>query len=119
MKILKANNPESGKTPIVVSLDILCNGKLKDNYNPDTMNGRTKRYNTYLKDSFDKEGMRDPIKITPVKKKHGGPTEESMLIKYYADQWCRDNGYPLQQRYYKTVSRRPSPAVLRSSVRSR
>ena len=54
-----------------------------------------------------------------VKKKHGGPTEESMLIKYYADQWCRDNGYPLQQRYYKTVSRRPSSAVLRSTVRQR
>ncbi len=54
-----------------------------------------------------------------VKKKHGGAQQESMLIKYYADQWCRDNGYPLQQRYYKTVSRRPSPAVLRSSVRSR
>ena len=53
-----------------------------------------------------------------IKKKHGGAQQESMLIKYYADQWCRDNGYPLQQRYYKTVSRRPSSAVLRSSVRS-
>ncbi len=51
--------------------------------------------------------------------KKGGAQQESMLIKYYADQWCRDNGYPLQQRYYKTVSRRPSSAVLRSSVRSR
>tara|TARA_R110002012_G_scaffold93652_2_gene227290 strand:- start:866 stop:1069 length:204 start_codon:yes stop_codon:yes gene_type:complete len=54
------------------------------------------------------------------KKKHGGAQEESMLIKYYADQWCRDNGYPLQEREYnKTVSRRPSPAVLRSTVRPR
>ena len=54
-----------------------------------------------------------------VKKKHGGAQQESMLIKYYADQWCRDNGYPLQERRYnKTVSRRPSSAVLRSSVRS-
>ena len=53
------------------------------------------------------------------KKKRGGAQHESMLIKYYADQWCRDNGYPLQQRNYKTVSRRPSSAVLRSSVRSR
>ena len=53
--------------------------------------------------------------------KKGGAQQESMLIKYYADQWCRDNGYPLQERKrtYKTVSRRPSPAVLRSSVRSR
>ena len=52
--------------------------------------------------------------------KKGGAQQESMLIKYYADQWCRDNGYPLQERRYnKTVSRRPSPAVLRSSVRSR
>ena len=54
-----------------------------------------------------------------IKKKHGGAQHESMLIKYYADQWCRDNGYPLQERRYnKTVSRRPSSAVLRSSVRS-
>ena len=54
-----------------------------------------------------------------IKKKHGGEQQESMLIKYYAAQWCRDNGYPLQERgYNKTVSRRPSSAVLRSSVRS-
>ena len=54
-----------------------------------------------------------------IKKKRGGAQKESMLIKYYADQWCRDNGYPLQKREYnKTVSRRPSSAVLRSSVRS-
>ena len=58
-----------------------------------------------------------------IKKKHGGPTEESMLIKYYADEWCRDNGYPLQERSrkrdYKTVSKRPSSAVLRYTVGSR
>ena len=48
----------------------------------------------------------------------GGARLESKLIKYYADQWCRDNGYPLQERRYnKTVSRRPSSAVLRSTVR--
>ena len=50
----------------------------------------------------------------------GGVRLESKLIKYYADQWCRDNGYPLQKREYnKTVSRRPSSAVLRSTVRQR
>ena len=51
----------------------------------------------------------------------GGARLESKLIKYYADQWCRDNGYPLQERKrtYKTVSRRPSSAVLRSTVRQR
>ena len=50
----------------------------------------------------------------------GGARLESKLIKYYADQWCRDNGYPLQKREYnKTVSRRPSSAVLRSTVRQR
>ena len=68
MKILKANNPEPGRIPAVVALKDLSNLKLRDNYNPETMNGRTKRYNTYLKDSFDKEGMRDPIKITRVDK---------------------------------------------------
>jgi len=32
--------------------------------------------------------------------KHGGAQEESRLIKHYADQWCRDNGYPIQLRKY-------------------
>ena len=35
-----------------------------------------------------------------VKSKHGGAQEESKLIKRYADQWCKDNGYPLQKREY-------------------
>jgi hypothetical protein len=54
-----------------------------------------------------------------MKKKHGGAQSESILIKKYADQWCIDNGYPIQKRKncYKTVSRRPSSAVLRSTVR--
>ena len=34
------------------------------------------------------------------KSKHGGAQEESKLIKRYADQWCKDNGYPLQKREY-------------------
>ena len=29
-----------------------------------------------------------------IKKKHGGAQEESKSIKYYADKWCKDNGYP-------------------------
>ena len=66
MKILKANKPEEGKTPIVIALSDLSNLKLRDHYNPETMNGRTKRYNTYLKNSFDKEGMNSPIQITRV-----------------------------------------------------
>mgnify|MGYP003648997557 CR=1 FL=1 len=28
----------------------------------------------------------------------GGAREESKLIQKYADQWCRDHGYPLQRR---------------------
>ena len=34
------------------------------------------------------------------KNKHGGAQEESRLIKQYADQWCKDNGYPLIKRKY-------------------
>ena len=30
----------------------------------------------------------------------GGAREESMMIKKRADQWCRDNGYPIQKRYF-------------------
>ena len=52
MKILKANNPEPGRTPAVIALSDLSNLKLRDHYNPETMNGRTKRYNTYLKKFF-------------------------------------------------------------------
>ena len=36
--------------------------------------------------------------MKPIKKKHGGAQEQSMLIKKYADQWCRDNGYPIKER---------------------
>ena len=32
------------------------------------------------------------------KNKHGGAQLESMLIEKYADQWCRDNGYPIRER---------------------
>ena len=35
------------------------------------------------------------------KPKHGGAQEESRLIKKYADQWCRDNGYPVKKRMIK------------------
>ena len=28
----------------------------------------------------------------------GGAREESKLIKKYADQWCRDNGYRITER---------------------
>ena len=34
------------------------------------------------------------------KNKHGGAREESRLVKKYADQWCIDNGYPIQKRYF-------------------
>jgi len=34
------------------------------------------------------------------KPKHGGAQEESKRIEQYADQWCKDNGYPLQRRRY-------------------
>jgi len=34
------------------------------------------------------------------KNKHGGIREESKLIEKHADQWCRDNGYPLLKRKY-------------------
>tara|TARA_A100001037_G_C14784779_1_gene471949 strand:+ start:188 stop:481 length:294 start_codon:yes stop_codon:yes gene_type:complete len=95
MKILKANNPEPGRIPIVVSLDILCNGKLKDNYNPDTMNGRTKRYNTYLKDSFDKEGMREPIKITSIKNTNLMKVPKGGNRCY----WAKQNGYTHIEAY--------------------
>ena len=32
--------------------------------------------------------------------KRGGAQLESKLIEKYADQWCKDNGYPLLKRKY-------------------
>ena len=32
------------------------------------------------------------------KNKHGGAQEESRQIKKHADQWCKDNDYPLQKK---------------------
>ena len=34
------------------------------------------------------------------KRKHGGAQVESKLIEKHADQWCKDNGYPLIKRKY-------------------
>ena len=39
-------------------------------------------------------------KPTKEKNKHGGAQEECQMIKKRADQWCMDNGYPLQEREY-------------------
>ena len=66
MKVLRANNPKPGTTPIVVALSDLSNAKLRDNFNYDTMDGTMQRYKTYLKDSFDKYGINNPIHITKV-----------------------------------------------------
>ena len=33
-------------------------------------------------------------------KKWGGAQTESILVAKYADQWCKDNGYPIQKRRY-------------------
>ena len=30
----------------------------------------------------------------------GGAREESQLIEKYSNQWCEDNGYPIQKRKY-------------------
>ena len=34
------------------------------------------------------------------KNKWGGAHLESKQIEKYADQWCKDNGYPIQRRKY-------------------
>ena len=30
----------------------------------------------------------------------GGAREESKLIEKYANEWCKENGYPIQRRKY-------------------
>ena len=34
------------------------------------------------------------------KNKKGGALQECKVIQRRADQWCKDNGYPLQKRKY-------------------
>ena len=34
----------------------------------------------------------------------GGLRLDSKLIQKYADQWCRDNGYPIKKTYKKTYA---------------
>ena len=36
--------------------------------------------------------------LNKTKVKHGGAQKESKLIQKHADQWCRDNGYPIRKR---------------------
>ena len=40
------------------------------------------------------------MKKRPGNPKWGGAQVESKLIEQHADQWCKDNGYPLQKRKY-------------------
>ncbi len=40
------------------------------------------------------------MKKRPGNPNWGGAREESKLIEQHADQWCKDNGYPLQKRKY-------------------
>ena len=38
------------------------------------------------------------VKKKPGNPKWGGSQVESKLIKKYADEWCRNNGYPIKKR---------------------
>ena len=98
MKVLKTNNPKPGTTPIVVALSDLSNLKLRDHYDPETMNGRTKRYTTYLKDSFDKYGINDPIHITKV---NNGKCKPYIKVPKGGNRchWAKANGYTHIEAY--------------------
>jgi len=98
MKVLRANNPKPGATPIVVALSDLSNLKLRDHYDPETMNGRTKRYTTYLKDSFDKYGINDPIHITKV---NNGKCKPYIKVPKGGNRchWAKANGYTHIEAY--------------------
>ena len=98
MKILKANNPKPGTTPVVVALSDLSNAKLRDNFNYVTMDGTMKRYTTYLKDSFDQDGMNDPIHITKV---NNGRCKPYIIVPKGGNRchWAKANGYTHIEAY--------------------
>ena len=41
-----------------------------------------------------------PMKKRPGNPKWGGNQQECKVIQQRADQWCKDNGYPIQRRKY-------------------
>jgi|TARA_R110000744_G_scaffold295185_1_gene405273 hypothetical protein len=45
-------------------------------------------------------GQNKMIPITIKYNSWGGVREESKVIKYFADKWCKDNGYPIKTRKY-------------------
>jgi len=98
MKILKANKPQPGTTPIVIALASLSNAKLKDSFNHDTMDGTMQRYKTYLKDSFDREGINDPIHITKV---DNGRCKPYIKVPKGGNRcyWAKANGYTHIEAY--------------------
>ena len=76
---------------INASATSLLDGKLKK-----TSWKKQKRRKKNLKNRIKNQSDR----LMKEKNKHGGARQESMRIKRYADQWCKDNGYPIQKRYY-------------------
>ena len=48
----------------------------------------------------------------PGNPKWGGAQVESKLIEKYADQWCKENGYPIQKRRYVSQKYRRFKDVL-------
>ena len=98
MKVLRANNPKPGTTPIVVALSDLSNAKLKDNFNYNTMDGTMQRYKIYLKDSFDKYGINDPIHITKV---NNGKCKPYIKVPKGGNRchWAKANGYTHIEAY--------------------
>ena len=98
MKVLRANNPKLGTTPIVVALSDLSNAKLRDNFNYDTMDGTMQRYKTYLKDSFDKYGINDPIHITKVNNSKCKPYNKVPKGGNRCH-WAKANGYTHIEAY--------------------
>ena len=53
------------------------------------------RYHYKMGNETSKKSIREPGNPN-----WGGAREESKLIEKYADQWCKDNGYPLIKRKY-------------------
>ena len=48
----------------------------------------------------------------PGNPKWGGAQVESKLIEKYADQWCEENGYPIQKRRYVSQKYKRFKSVL-------
>jgi hypothetical protein len=58
----------------------------------------TEKEKKELNESYQESKRQTEERRLKEKKKHGGAQEECKVIQKRADDWCRENGYPITKR---------------------